>query len=430
MIDEVIRNIDTEIRMARELYSFIDRYNNSQDSEKKIFLGVIKSLKKRIKLINNSIPMLMSSSYGNQLPTQKTPKNEIAEIKVDESLNKAVVQHKDREDFMNELNISEKLIKKLKKKSKKKVKKNKLRERSNTYGKLSNKFFFGVSNTWIKRGSFKSLRLNLIRSNMSILTTTYISMMLFSIILSLIIGFFLIIFLMFFTIGLEFPFIIFYSGGFFDRILQTFWIIFALPLVTFIGFYFFPGAERRSLEKKIDQELPFVVIHMGSISGSGIAPIEIFKILGLGKEYKHTKKEMMKIINQTNLYGYDLTTALRNVARATPSAKLSELLNGISITINSGGDIKRFFEKRAESLLLEYRLEREKYTKNAETFMDIYISVVIAAPMILLMLLIMIAVSGIGTGFTINELSFGVIGIVGILNIIFLTFLQLKQPSY
>lgn len=81
-------------------------------------------------------------------------------------------------------------------------------------------------------------------------------------------------------------------------------------------------------------------------------------------------------------------------------------------------------------MLLEYRLEREKYTKSAETFMDIYISIVIAAPMILLLLLVMISVSGIQIGLGISQLSIVIVGAVALINLIFLAFLQLKQPKY
>ncbi len=88
-------------------------------------------------------------------------------------------------------------------------------------------------------------------------------------------------------------------------------------------------------------------------------------------------------------------------------------MTGISITVNSGGDINKFFTKRSQSLLLEYRLEREKYAKGIETLMDIYISIVIAAPMILLLLLIMISVSGIDiAGLTLDQLTLAVVGIV------------------
>ena len=214
------------------------------------------------------------------------------------------------------------------------------------------------------------------------------------------------------------------------RILRFFWLIFLPALITFSAFYFYPYAERSSLSRKIDSELPFVVIHMGSISGSGIEPSQIFKIVGLSREYPSTRGEIRKLLNQINVYGYDLITALKNVARLNPSARFAEVLNGLSTTISSGGDLKTFFEKRAESLLLNYRLEREKFTKVAETFMDIYISVVIATPMILLLLLVMISVSGVQVGLNLGQMTLLIILVVAVVNILFLWVLSMRQPVY
>ncbi len=135
-------------------------------------------------------------------------------------------------------------------------------------------------------------------------------------------------------------------------------------------------------------------------------------------------------MNQINVYGYDLVTALQNIARLSPSPRFSELLSGLSTAISSGGDLKTFFEKRAETLLLNYRLERERFTKVAETFMDIYISVVIATPMILLLLLVMISVSGVQIGFTLNQLTLLIIFTVAMINVVFLWVLSMRQPSY
>jgi flagellar protein FlaJ len=184
------------------------------------------------------------------------------------------------------------------------------------------------------------------------------------------------------------------------------------------------------LLKKIDQEIPFAVIHMSAISGSGIEPSEIFKIIGLSKEYPNLRKEIRKVMNQINLYGYDLVTALNNAARSSPSEKVSELFTGLATSISSGANLSEFFEKRSESLLLSYRLEREKYTKTAETFMDIYISVVIAAPMILMLLLVMIGVSGIEVGFSTTGMTFLIILVLSFVNVLFIGFLHLKQPTY
>jgi flagellar protein FlaJ len=169
---------------------------------------------------------------------------------------------------------------------------------------------------------------------------------------------------------------------------------------------------------------------MSSISGSGISPVEIFKIIGRSKEYPNLRREIKKVINQINIYGYDLVTALGNVSKRTPSQKLSELFNGISTTVNSGGDLSEFFEKRAESLLIGYRIEREKFTKIAETFMDLYISLVIATPMLLMLLLIMITLSGTNLGISSFYMNLIIISIVALINFFFLAFLQIRQPNY
>jgi uncharacterized BrkB/YihY/UPF0761 family membrane protein len=83
-------------------------------------------------------------------------------------------------------------------------------------------------------------------------------------------------------------------------------------------------------------------------------------------------------------------------------------------------------------MLFDYRLERERYTKISETFMDIYISVAIAAPMIFLMIFIVIGSTGLTGGILdlgTKTLSFLLILIIIILNLLFLAFLRLKQPT-
>ena len=417
--------------MVRELMEFMQKYEFAEGEDRKLIGEVIESLRKRFVIVNNSIPDLLKEiTLMPTLPKEIKQPAKAQEPEIHRSNIGVSIKHSDKIAFLSELNISENLIKRLRKKEKMKKKPVVEYKAPNFYGKLANKFFLKTSERWIEKGYFKSMSLSLRRSNLNILTTTYISIMILTVLLSFFAGIIIFIFFMIASFGLDFPYIEFYSGSYLARFIRTFWIVIATPIIAASLLYFFPSAEKSTLKKKIDQELPFVVIHMGSVSGSGIEPSEIFKIIGLSSEYKYAGKEFRKILNQINIYGYDLSTALRNVAMATPSSRLSELLNGISITINSGGNIKTFFEKRADSLLLEYRLEREKFTKTAETFMDIYISIVIAAPMILLMLLIMISVSGLQSGLSIGEMTTSIIGIVAIVNILFLTFLHLKQPSY
>ncbi len=435
IIENLKANIDTEISMVRELDKIYSSEIELDAEEIRIYTKIAESLIRRIGMLNDSVPEILDKISTNKLSV----KNESEEVKglevVPLSSNQTrevavVVSERNRSEFLRELNIDSQLLKKIKKKQKEKPKKLEQFNTTNWYGKISNKWFFNFSQRLLNEGSFKSLIMDIRKSNLSILSTTYLSMMFMSIFIASFIGIFLMIFMLFFTIDALNLSIEAYSGSYLLRLVKILWVPIAVPGIAFLLFYSYPAAEKKSTAGKINQEIPFVVIHMASISGSGIEPIELFKIIATSKEYEFAGNEFRKILNQTNLYGYDLSTALRNVSLSTPSSKFSELLNGMAVTINSGGDMRKFFEKRAESLLLEYRLEREKANKSAETFMDLYISIVIATPMIMVMLLVIISISKISTGFNPTQMTTAIIGLVAIVNVLFIAFLHMKQPNY
>ncbi len=434
MIDEIKNDIDAEIKMVGEIAGLINKIPYSSPQEQQLIYGVINSLKNRVKILNSSVTGLVKAiSLIQRLPGQKTGDvpTGVDRITFHKNNEFIALNSKDKDRFLSELSISEGLLRKLRKRSltppSEKIVKY---QKPNFYAAFANKFFLKTSSDLLKRGYFNSLNMNLRKANINFLTSTYLSISLLTSVIGIFIGLFLAVFFTIFTLALEVPFITLYGGSILMRILAVIWLIPAVPLAIFGAFYYYPSAEKSSLAGKIDSELPFVVLHMGSISGSGVEPTQIFKIVGLSKEYPNTRNEIRKLLNQLNVYGYDLVTALKNVALVTPSVKLSELLSGLATTISSGGDLKTFFEKRGDTLLLNYRLEREKFTRVAETFMDIYISVVIATPMILLLLLVLISVSGVDIGLSVSQLTVVILFTVALINVLFLWMLGLKQPTY
>lgn len=432
MIEILKKNVDTEIDMLREISHYTNRLEFASNLERKQLLEVIGALRESMKMINNAIPELVNSvPHDNKLPS-RTDKVNLQQVTFRRQSDEISVglQVKDKERFLKELSISENLVRRLRKREVVKDEKFDEFKAARGYLKVSNRFFLETAVKYIKQGYFKPLYGELKKANVDILFEAYVAMMFFTTLLSIFAGIFITIILLFFNFGIDWPFVSIYSGSFLGRLTAIFWIPLAVPVLTFLALYVYPMTEKSSIAKKIDSELPFAVIHMSAISGSGIAPSEIFRIIGLSREYPFLRREIRKVLNQINLYGYDLVTAIGNVAKSTPSTKLAELFNGISTTINSGGDLSEFFEKRAETLLANYQLEREKFTRVAETFMDIYISVVIAAPMILMLLLVMISLTGIETGFSTNGLAILIILFIALINIFFLGFLQIKQPTY
>lgn len=432
MIEELRRNIDAEIEMLREISSYYSKLEGASEEEKKVLNEAIESLRNSLKTVNDSIPKIAANiTLAKSLKGEARYTGlESISVKNKGGVVGVTLPKEERARFLRELQINENLMKKLKKPAREKEEAFGEFKKSRGYVRISNKYFLENAKNLIKKGYFKPLADDLKRGNFDILFETYVAMTLLSLLVSFFVSLILAIFLIFFKIGLDWPFITLYTGGYLMRILYVAWIPIVVPVLAFFGFYYYPSTEKSSIARKIDQELPFAAIHMSSISGSGIEPSGIFKIIALEKEYPYLRIEVRKVLNQINIYGYDLVTALNNVSKSTPSTKLGDLFSGVASTITSGGNLSDFFEKRAETLLLGYRLDRERFTKLAETFMDIYISVVIATPMILMLLLVILSISAPGVGLSPNLLTFIIVMAVVVVNAFFLIFLHLKQPSY
>ncbi len=327
--------------------------------------------------------------------------------------------------------LEEETVKRLKRKKKQKEeeKKKKKKKDSSYYTKVSSKFFSKFSLTLLSKKSFLKIEDQLIKANLNYTPVGYVSIILMTTFLSLFVAGFLFLFFLFFNFTATLPIISRATDPINVRFLKTFWILIVVPIATFTFMYFYPSFEKESASSKIDIELPFATINMAAIASSMMSPERIFTILILTGEYPALKKEFTKMINEINLYGYDLVSALKNTAKNSPSKELSELLNGLATTITSGGDLSEFFDERAQSLLFNYRITQERESRTAETFMDIYISILIAAPMILMLLLIIMKISGLGISMSFLSLSMIISLVVAVVNVIFLAFLQLKKSK-
>jgi len=422
---ELKKNISKEKKIVKEMVSLLKDLRDVKNiEERKMVISQIIALKKLLKETNKGIleniekieltkPLKLKEGKKIKIPSIKEP------IKIPRK-----VAHVSETSL---LGIEKETLKRLRKKEKKiEVKKPR---KPSKYVAISNKMFSKTSISLLNKGFFRNLKRDLIKANLQVLPKNYVSVILFTTFLSVFAALFLFFFFLFFNVSSLLPIVTRATESIGIRFLKVFWILLVVPIGAFFITYYYPSLEKKGIEMKINQELPFVTIHMSAISGSMIEPSKIFEIIISTHEYPTIEKEFIKLMNEINVFGYDLVTALRTSAFNSPSKKLAELFNGLASAITSGGDLQDFFNKRAQSLLFDYRIEREKYTKSAETFMDIYISVVIAAPMILMLLLMMIKISGLGISLSTSMITLIMVLGVSIVNIVFLAFLHLKQPT-
>jgi flagellar protein FlaJ len=291
---------------------------------------------------------------------------------------------------------------------------------TNAYGKYANRIFgsltLAITDRFKKelQGFYKSLRV----SGIKVLSKTYISMMFLSAVLA------------FFAVALLAS--IFYSApNIIIQILRGIMLGILGAGITAAIMYFYPSSVAKTKESAIKADLPFVIINMAAVAGSGAKPISIFKTILSSDEYPGMKSEIKKIVNYVNLFGYDLSTALRAVARDTPSLRFKDVLDGIVNTITSGGDLKEYLNAMADEALTTYKLERQKAVEQIGTYSDIYTTICIAAPLLFFVTLAIIQTMGgeIG-GISVAIIStFGTYLVIPIMNVGFIIFIDAVQPK-
>jgi Flp pilus assembly protein TadB len=442
MFERLKENILQEKKIISDINSILDKLKDDEP-HKGGYVKLLDSLMNNFKLLNNSVPELLKewSPINIQVKIQRDGKNgdkmigigngkisEKKKKKEDEKMEKVVrvsyvspskndknfvtLNKGDRESFLKDLRLSERSLTSLEREKTKDEKKLASSLRPNSFAKFSNKFFRKSSEKLTPK--FGGVSRDLKKANLKFLMSTYVSMMLMSTSIA------------FFTGIMIFGVLLILNLSNFIYA----WIPFVLSGFTFTAFYLYPASEASSVQKKISQELPFATIHMAAISGSNIEPVKILKIISMSKEYKNIGFEIKKIIAQVDIYGYDLVTSLKNVAQKISNKRLSELFSGIATNIGTGGELKSYLEKKADNFLLDYKLERQKYSDLAGTFMDIYISILIAAPLVLMMMFIVMNVAGLGLcGLSLTTLLFFSILVIILVNILFLIVLNFKQPK-
>lgn len=294
---------------------------------------------------------------------------------------------------------------------------------ASSFGKISNSFMEKLTLALTKKFPkfFENLYVALRASDIKLLSKTYVSIVLFS------------TFLAFLVVTL-FSFIGFYFLTKLPLVLNIFRsVVFGIlgAAVVFALVYFYPAMVVSKRRREIKDDLPFVIIHMAAVAGSGAQPISMFNLILSSEEYKGLEAEIKKIVNYVNLFGYDLSTALRAVASTTPSPDFRELLNGIVSTVETGGSLKAYLKEKAADAMTTYGLERKKYVETLSTYSDIYTGVLIAAPLLFIVTLAIINVLGgrIGPLSVRTLATFGIFLIIPFLNIAFILFLNRIQPG-
>ena len=169
----------------------------------------------------------------------------------------------------------------------------------------------------------------------------------------------------------------------------------ALGLLTglVVGIYY-PAMSIYQRRREIELVLPDVVGFMYSLSVGGMDTLDIFRAVAeSGDTYGETAVEFQQITHQIEYFNVDYQTAVKRVARTTPSDDLSKFLIDMLSIINSGGDLTGFLETEKDHQIEQRRRTQRDLLSTLEVFGEVYISLTVL-PLILIVVLVIMALLG------------------------------------
>lgn len=156
-----------------------------------------------------------------------------------------------------------------------------------------------------------------------------------------------------------------------------------------------PLLKASSRGKKIDVNLSYALNFVAAMSSAGVTPTEIFKSLSQQSIYGEVQKEAAWIYRDANLLGKDIVSSIRENMHRTPSEKFKEFLQGLIVTVSSGGSLKSYFSAKAKQFMIDNRQHQKQLIESLGIMAESYVTAAVAGILLLFIVIpLMMIISG------------------------------------
>ncbi len=247
-----------------------------------------------------------------------------------------------------------------------------------------------------KRSQFVELRNNLLRARITVpfeayLASAYVTAFLVGISTAVVLGLFAYL--------LRIPEMITYKGTLPDFIVEmtdyrlvigTVLAVFLSLLVfgglTYVVFIVYPSIRAGERRRNIDATLPYAINYITAMSTAGITPAEVFKLLGESPIYGESSVEARYIVREIEIFGKDLTDAIRVVSGVTPSDRMKEFLQGAVSAISAGTNLTEYYRTKAAQYTIENRQQQKMFLETLGLIAESYVTALVAGTLFLIIL--------------------------------------------
>jgi flagellar protein FlaJ len=180
--------------------------------------------------------------------------------------------------------------------------------------------------------------------------------------------------------------------------ISTITLILGAPLIAavtvIVSFLYYPMYVADGIKAKLDKNMVYIINYMSVLAGAGIMTEDVFNSFAEDKDTYGIKSSARSIVRDIGLLGKDVITAIEDESKRTPSKKYFKLLNGLLGITKSGGNLKSYLEETAKHEQEVRRRELQDVVNKLNMAAEIYITLGIAFPVILVVLLSLMGIFG------------------------------------
>ncbi len=155
----------------------------------------------------------------------------------------------------------------------------------------------------------------------------------------------------------------------------------------FGSFYLYPTYRSGVIKKKIDGNLAYTTNYLRILTASGATTERVFESLASVKDVFGVRDATRRMIRSIQLLGDDVFKAMDRETQMNPSRRFGEVLQGFVATARSGGDLNNYFTNVSRKQIDETKHDLRKVIDNLALAGEIYISGLVALPIVLVIIL-------------------------------------------
>lgn len=184
------------------------------------------------------------------------------------------------------------------------------------------------------------------------------------------------------------------------------------------------AANRR---RRIDASMTRTVAFIYALSRSGMAFPQVMRVFADNRTvYGDAADEISVAVNDMDVFGADVITAIQRMGHRTPSEQFQEFSENLASVLQSGQSLSTFLRNQYDRYHEEIEAQQTQLLNLLSTLAEFYVTVLVAGPLFLITILVII---GIAVSDTLRLVQITVYFILPLANLVFIVYLSTITES-